>query len=396
MKKYKAPARAPEDALEWFGSKKLKPQFDHRDVYREEHAYAFVVAKVMEMDVLQTIYDRLNESLAKGGNFQQFKKEIVPELQKLGWWGQQEMTDPLDNKQRLVQLGSPKRLRKIYRVNMRTARAAGQWQRIERTRKSHPYLLYELGPSKEHREQHVRWAGIILPSTDLWWQTHYPPNGWGCKCRVRQVSKREYERLRSTGRYMTEAPAIVKRPIVNKRSGQIWQVPEGIDPGFDMNAGTARQAHIQKLITNKLNSGYPAIAAAAAKDLVNSPAFTYFLVKPTESYPVAALDADLKHQLNVRQNAVLLSADTMSQQRKQYPDLTDDEYRLLPNVLNQGAVISQGQEHGVFFQQDGQLYKAVVRATDDKENLTVTSFRQADSQELDQERKRGDLVRNAQ
>ena len=38
-------------------------------------------------------------------------------------------------------------------------------------------------------------AGTLLPVDDPWWQTHYPPNGWGCKCWVRQVSRREAERL---------------------------------------------------------------------------------------------------------------------------------------------------------------------------------------------------------
>ncbi|MFT6254452.1 MAG: hypothetical protein ACJATV_000701, partial [Granulosicoccus sp.] len=296
MPNYVFPAKAPQDAIDWFGSKKLKPSFDYRDVYREEHAYAFVVAKVMQMDVLQNIYDELNSALKNGYTFQQFKKTLTPTLQKAGWWGEKEETDPHTKESRVVQLGSPRRLKTICRVNMRTSRAAGQWQRIERTRKSHPYLVYELGASREHREQHVRWAGIILPIDDPFWQTHYPPNGWGCKCRVRQVSKREYQRLNATGRYLTEAPAIKRKEWINKRSGEVLQVPEGIDPSFDMNVGTARQHYIQNLITTKLNSSHAAIANVAAKELVHSPAFAYFLSKPVGNYPVASMDATLKQR----------------------------------------------------------------------------------------------------
>lgn len=372
--KYKFPAQAPQDAIEWFGSKKLKPQFDYRDVYREEHAYAFVVAKVMQMDVLQSIYDELNKALKDGQTFQQFKNNLIPTLQKQGWWGEKEELDPYTQKRRVVRLGNPRRLKTIYRVNTRTARAAGQWQRIERTRKSHPYLVYELGASREHREQHVRWAGILLPSNDPFWQTHYPPNGWGCKCRVRQVSQREYERLKATGRYLTEAPAINRKEWINKRSGEVHQVPEGIDPSFDTNVGTARQQHIQNLITTKLNSSHSAIATVAAKELVHSPAFTYFLSKPVGNYPVASIDAALKQQINAKQNTVLISAETMTKQRRNHPELTDDEYRLLPDVINTGAVIQQGAQHIVIFNDNDRRYRAEVRTTSSGDENHVVSF----------------------
>lgn len=396
MPEYKFPAQAPQDAIDWFASKQLTPSFDYRDVYREEHAYAFVVAKVMQIDVLQTIRDDLIKSLKDGGTYQQFQKEITHTLQKLGWWGKQEQVDPYTQEKRAVQLGSPRRLKTIYRVNMRTARAAGQWQRIERTRASHPYLVYELGASREHREQHVKWAGIILPSNHPFWQTHYPPNGWGCKCRVRQVSQREYDRLSATGKYLTEAPSIDRKEWINKRSGEVLQVPDGIDPSFDVNAGTARQEHLQKLINTKLNSSHPSIAVVGAKLLVDSPAFTYFLQKPVGNYPVASVDAELKQRLNAKQNTVLLSAETLTKQRRNHPELTDNEYRLLPDLINKGAVIEQDKQRVVFFRRDGRLYKAVVKTTKSGDEIYMVSFHRADARDFDREVNRGSLLREEQ
>lgn len=394
MPNYKFPAQAPQDAIDWFSSKQLTPSFDYRDVYREEHAYAFVVAKVMQIDVLQTIRDDLIKSLKDGGTYQQFQKEITPTLQKLGWWGEQEQVDPYTQEKRAVQLGSPRRLKTIYRVNMRTARAAGQWQRIERTRASHPYLVYELGASREHREQHVSWAGIMLPSNDPFWQTHYPPNGWGCKCRVRQVSQREYDRLKATGKYLTEAPSIDRKEWINKRSGEVLQVPDGIDPSFDVNAGTARQEHLQKLINTKLNSSHPSIAVVGAKLLVDSPAFTYFLQKPVGNYPVASVDAELKQRLNAKQNTVLLSAETLNKQRRNHPELTDNEYRLLPDLINEGAVIEQDNQRVVFFRRNSRLYKAVVKTTKSGREIYLVSFHRADIRDFDREKNRGRLLRS--
>jgi hypothetical protein len=248
MPDYVAPP-PPKEALAYFKAKKLKTGFNYRDVWREEHATAFTVAKAMKLDVLTTIRDALEQSLAEGKTFQQFQKELKPQLEKLGWWGQKDMVDPLTGKERLVQLGSPRRLEVIYKTNMRMARAAGQWSRIQRTKKLRPYLLYQLGPSKEHRLEHAGWKGLVLPVDDPFWQTHFPPNGWGCKCFVRHISNAEAEQLGGA----SESPEIETGEWINKRTGEVSQVSKGIDPGFDYNPGqSARDQHATQVLGTKL------------------------------------------------------------------------------------------------------------------------------------------------
>jgi Phage Mu protein F like protein len=257
----------PREALAFFRAKAIKPGFDYRDVWREEHATAFTVAKAMQVDVLEGIRDELDRALAEGRTFASFKRDLTPTLQKLGWWGKQEQTDPLTGEVRDVQLGSPRRLKTIYQVNMRTARAAGQVQRAERTKRSHPYFLYELGPSKEHREEHVQWRGLMLPIDHPFWKTHMPTNGYGCKCRVRQVNKREYERLAANDRYITESPEIKTREWKNKRTGEVSQVPEGIDPGFDINPGqVARTEHAASVFGTKIKTARPEVGSFAMRN----------------------------------------------------------------------------------------------------------------------------------
>ena len=267
MPEYNFNPEPPKEALSFFRAKGLKPGFDHRDVWQQEHATAFTVAKAMKMDVLETIRDELDRSLAEGVTFEQFKKDITPTLQKQGWWGESEEVDPVTGEKKAVQLGSNRRLKTIYETNMRQARAAGQWQRAQRTKKRRPYLLYELGPSSEHREQHHAWHGICLHIDDPWWQTHMPMNGWGCKCRVRQVSKREYDRLASQGKISTESPAIETQEWKNKRTGEIEQIPKGIDPGFNMNPGAvARTDHAAQVLGTKLKTTRADIGAAAMQN----------------------------------------------------------------------------------------------------------------------------------
>jgi len=230
----------PSEALEYFRAKRLQPAFDYRDVWRAEHDLMFTVAKAMRFDLLSDIRDAVGEALAEGQTFAEFQQRLTPILQAKGWWGKGQAYDPQAGERVEAQLGSPRRLRTIYRTNMRTARAAGQWDRVQRTKRTHPYLLYQLGPSREHRPEHRGWLGLLLPVDDPFWRTHYPPNGWGCKCWVRQVSRREAERLIASGRVSTTAPQIRTRLWVNERTGEEQRIPQGIDPGWDYHPGASR------------------------------------------------------------------------------------------------------------------------------------------------------------
>lgn len=270
----------PADALAWFRAKGLKLGFDYREVWREEHAIAFTVAKILQLDLLADVRAEVDRALADGLTFRDFEKRLTPILQEKGWWGAKEMTDPLTGETQQVQLGSPRRLRTIYDTNLRTSRAAGQWERIQRTKEGLPYLLYTVGPSREHRPEHLSWHGMLLPVDHPWFKTHFAPNGWGCKCRIRQVSHWEYERLLKngipapateatqeidpktglpTGRHTgarvpvsTTAPKTSLVEWTNKRTGEVQRVPKGIDPGWDYNPGEGRQAHLQKVLAEKM------------------------------------------------------------------------------------------------------------------------------------------------
>lgn len=290
---------APKEAFDYIKNKGWKVGFDYRDVWREEHAVGFTVAKAMQMDVLETIRTEVERAIEDGITLREFQKTLTPRLQKLGWWGKKEMLDPMNGQTIEAQLGSPRRLRTIFNVNCRTARAAGQWQRVERTKKALPYLLFQIGSSKRHRPQHLAWNGTLLPVDDPWWNTHMPPMGYGCKCHIRQVGNAEKRDLEQngmpdsnapaelnpetglpTGRLIkqtvpvkTTAPPIKKRAWLNKRTGETLMVPEGIDPGFDSNPGKTRLANMSRMLAGKLDAADPVIAHAAIRDIVGSPAF---------------------------------------------------------------------------------------------------------------------------
>jgi hypothetical protein len=375
----------PPEVLDYLKAKKLTPSFDYRDVWGEEHVGGFTVAKATTLDVLSTFHEAVIKSEAEGVAWGAFKRDLQPALEKLGWWGIREQTDPKTGEKRPVQLGSPHRLRVIYRTNLATAHSAARWQRIERTQTSFPYLEYRLGPSVHHRPQHAAWAGTVLPVTDPFWQTHFTPNGWGCKCWVRQLSKADLG-----GREPDPSPEIKYRAWKNTRTGETLQVPVGIDPGWDYNPGMARMERMRAAVTQKLNTAPASLAAPIARALVESQAFLRWLAKPKGDYPVAVLDEELARLVQAKRQTVLLSAETMDKQRESHPDLQPHEYQLIPEAIERGEVIAQGEDRLVFLHREQRLYKAVVKATQDREELFLISLQRADERERQRMLRKGE------
>lgn len=230
----------PEQAIQWFRQKGYALNFDWRDMWAEQHRQAFTVAKATQLDVLADLRQAVDEALAKGLTRQQFTKALRPTLQQKGWWGEKEEIDPLTGEPKLVQLGSANRLRTIYETNLRQEQAAARWERIERTAQARPWLRYVAVLDGNERAEHRRWHGIILPWDDPWWDTHSPPNGWGCRCKVMQLSDRDLQRFGL--RPALKAPPVRYETFVNERTGRAVRVPQGIDPSFEYNPGKVRRA----------------------------------------------------------------------------------------------------------------------------------------------------------
>jgi SPP1 gp7 family putative phage head morphogenesis protein len=221
--------------------------FDWRDFSPEEHAAAFVVAKAMRADILAVIRAAVDEAVGSGMTPGEFGRRLEPLLVAKGWWGRQEMTDPVTGERRIVQLGSQARLRIIFDTNMRMAHAAGRWQRYEAQAATFPFLRYVAVLDERTRESHARWHGTVLPVGHAWWDTHYPPNGWRCRCRVMQVSRGLLEREGWSQTSARELAAVTGEPgeAVNRRTGQVERVWPGVDPGFAHNAGKVRMAVLE-------------------------------------------------------------------------------------------------------------------------------------------------------
>lgn len=74
-----------------------------------------------------------------------------------------------------------------YNIAIRQARSAVQWKDFEEAADVYPNLEYMSSRSAEPRDAHKALYGIIKPINDPFWSTALPPNGWGCKCWVKQT-----------------------------------------------------------------------------------------------------------------------------------------------------------------------------------------------------------------
>ncbi len=242
----------PKEAVDYFRKKGYKLTFDWHEMQREEHAYNFTVAKVTSLDLLQDIRRSVDKAIADGITFNDFQKELKPILADKGWWGRKTVTDPNTGEEREVQLGSPRRLKIIFDTNLRTAYAAGRWEQIQRTKKTRPYLRYVAVLDNRTRDQHRNWHNTVLPADDPFWNEHYPPNGWRCRCTVQQLGPRDLKRLGLD--VSNTPPSGAPRTIIDKKTGETIHVPPGIDPAFSYNVGQARmKAMTPPLLDRPLN-----------------------------------------------------------------------------------------------------------------------------------------------
>jgi len=95
-------------------------------------------------------------------------------------------------------------LKTEYNQAIASSQMAGNWVNIQQDKDTLPLLMYETVNDERVRDEHQALNQIILPVDDVFWKTHYPPNGWGCRCGIRQLNKGVFSDL--TGMAIPEIP----------------------------------------------------------------------------------------------------------------------------------------------------------------------------------------------
>ena len=228
----------PQEAIKYLNSKGYKFSWDWHEVWQDAHTRSFTVAKVMREDILTDIREIVQKSLDEGLTLQQFTKELKPKLLDKGWWGAisgtpEEVKDellkrklikdasliPAGNEPVTIQLGSLRRLKTIYRTNIQTSYMAGRYKSQIDNIDNRPYWQYVAVMDKRTRPTHAQLNGRVFRYDDPFWDSFYPPNGWGCRCRVRALSN-DNLKDRSLDVDSSEGQLSEEMQVVSKKTGE--------------------------------------------------------------------------------------------------------------------------------------------------------------------------------
>ena len=238
-----------KEQIEFFRRKANVPTNSYADVYNNEHDYAFVVAGANRNALLNDFRAAVDKAISEGTTLDEFRQDFAEIVERHGW----SYNGSFNWRSRI-----------IYETNLNSSYQAGRYQQLRDAK--FPYLEYLHSDYVEHpRELHQSWNHLVLNFNDPWWNTHFPPNGYGCQCRVRGRTKGDLKRMGKDG--PDAAPTInwVDR-VIGENSGnpRIVRVPEGIDPSFEHIPG---QSRLDTFVPNPLDSdptlkrGVPSVRA---------------------------------------------------------------------------------------------------------------------------------------
>lgn len=134
---------------------------------------AFTVAGIEQLDALQRIRDAVAK-LPEGASWDEAKREIAAEI------------SPFTG-------GDMKAARARAEFQLRThgfqAYAVARHQQQMEDIDVFPYWKYETVGDSRVRPGHAALDGKVLRADDPWWNTHYPPWDWGCRCIVIELTE---------------------------------------------------------------------------------------------------------------------------------------------------------------------------------------------------------------
>jgi len=209
-----------EEAIKYFRQKLNVPTERWADVWGKAHDRAFMVAGAMKNDVLNDFRMAVDEAIANGRSIGWFKREFNNIVARHGW----------------SHTGNANwRARVIYDTNIRQSYNAGRYEQLQ----NFPYWEYRHGDSIVPRPLHLSWDRLVLPKDDPWWTKHFPTNGYGCKCKVYGRSENEMQRR---GLTPGNAPNDGYYDWTDTTTGEVFEMPRGIDPGFDYAPGSGVEA----------------------------------------------------------------------------------------------------------------------------------------------------------
>ncbi|WP_019672298.1 phage head morphogenesis protein [Psychrobacter lutiphocae] len=382
-----------------FYQQKLRlPTQSYKDLQAHQHDKAFVVAGAMKADLLKDLQDAVAKAIEDGESLGQFKSRFDEIVAKRGW-----LTDT-DKEYKAW------RARIVYLTNLRSSHAAGRWQqmRTPEMMAARPYWQYRHTTLDNPRLNHKRLNGKVLPADDGWWSINYPPNGYGCNCYVRALSRKDVERLglsvAKTPDYdgaddsFAHAPGSSWYPDLDKYSYAIAKamVADGMANGVFERWIARMNDQRDELVQS---DGYKGLSSLDKNRLIRQ-------ADTGEKYAVAVINPSQKQILDVKTQTIWLSeydALKQAQSRAGNHGFDASSYHKVQRVIDNATLIVR-QIHKPtgdlskrtlwvegFIDGKTSRYSAVLHQTADGKEVYLKSYR-LDSTKDKSIKKRGEVL----
>lgn len=318
----------------------------------------FSIAGKASLDQLQAVLDSFEEVLIKGKTFHEWKKDV-----------------------RIQDLGLPKhRLDNIFRTNIQAAYQRGHWEKFVENQKVRPYLMYDAINDSRVRPSHLAMDGIIRHVGDSFWATHYPPNGYRCRCRCISLSERQAQDRSKNGTGLNKAVT----PDMKPDKGWNYNVGQDLTTGIEkaiageMTSNRVNQvlkSALQKYEKNKAITIYQS-TLSEAKEAIQGESFSDFYHNSNAigSFIVGALSEGDMAILGTESTVVLMSKESLEQHKLKHPEVTIDDYRKLPEIIEDGEMYETQVRRYVLLKMDNKTYRAAMKVTQDGREVYLLSL----------------------
>lgn len=336
----------------------LVPTSAWDDLLHSAHDRAFMVAGATKADLLQDLANAVDKAISEGTGLEAFKRDFRTIVQKHGWHGWTGEGTPK---------GEAWRMRTIYRTNMRTSYMAGRLAQLRDG--NFPLWVYRHGGSADPRPQHLAWDGLILEAAHLFWQTHYPPNEWGCSCRV-FGARSQKAAIRRGGN-----PTVKLAPDWNKPDPKTGN-PPGVGRGWAYAPGNSVSETVLQL-RDKLEALNERPSSDLIQSWITGGPFETWLKDPKGNFPLVRLRREDAKAIGSQRLVADVSPQTAAKQLREHPELTAADYALAQATVSEATrKIQDGAQNLIFIRETpGGGHVLIVKATQTGQGLFITSYR---------------------
>ncbi|MGK3122903.1 phage minor head protein [Candidatus Pantoea formicae] len=266
----------PEKAIEYFKSKGYTIGFNWHDVEARAHATAFTVAGVLKLDVLEDVRTAMQGALDNGQTLEQFRRNLTPVLTQKGWLADKAKLVADDDGVLEGKQLTPRRLRTVFETNMQSSYGAGRYAAQMENVEDRPFWTRVAVMDTRTRPAHAALNGLTARYDDPVWQFSYPPDGWGCRCRVRsysatQIESKNIKTWSSEGHIETIqqawGPDDTREVQAFRYNGQLYAP----DAGFGHNPGQGWLAGLGQRLMDNATTAAPRLAATAVHETLAEP-----------------------------------------------------------------------------------------------------------------------------